>query len=119
MAGDRIRYVDHKFRPGCKISGRAFASTRTGAKYRVVIDPENMQYFVRNERTKEFVKKSRIHKNMNVLKREAREDLESLGVQFKRESRDRTFGVKPRGYDQNTHEKAMRQKAAENKDDEL
>jgi hypothetical protein len=80
----------------------------------VIINEEEMEYYVRNERSKEFVKKSRKHKNMNVMKKEAREDLERLGVEFKRESRQRTFGVKPKGYDQKTHEREERQKKVDN-----
>jgi len=91
-----------------------YTSKKTGAKYRVVINEEEMEYYVRNERNKEFVKKSRKHKNMNMLKKEAREDLESLGVEFKRESRSRTFGLCEKGYDQKTHEREERLKKLEN-----
>ena len=51
---------------------------------------------------------------MNMLKKEAREDLESLGVEFKRESRSRTFGLCEKGYDQKTHEREERLKKLEN-----
>ena len=114
MASNRIRYIKYDSRPGCKISLRKFTSKKTGANYRVIINEEDMEYYIRNERSKEFTKKSRKHKNMNVLKKEAREDLESLGVEFKRESRQRTFGVKPKGYDQKTHEREERLKKLEN-----
>jgi len=114
MASNRIRYIKYDSRPGCKISLRKFTSKKTGANYRVIINEEDMEYYIRNERNKEFTKKSRKHKNMNVLKKEAREDLESLGVEFKRESRQRTFGVKPKGYDQKTHEREERLKKLEN-----
>lgn len=111
---NRIRYIDYDYRPGCKISLRKFTSSKNGASYRVIINEEEMEYYVRNERSKEFVKKSRKHKNMNILKKEAREDLESLGVEFKRESRNRTFGLKPKGYSQKDHEREERQKKVDN-----
>ena len=114
MAANRIRYIKYDHRPGCKISLRMYTSKKTGAKYRVIINEEEMEYYVRNERNKEFVKKSRKHKNMNMLKKEAREDLESLGVEFKRESRSRTFGLCEKGYDQKTHEREERLKKLEN-----
>ena len=107
MSGQRIKYINHKYKPGHVISLKAFTSKRTGAKYRIVLRTENkddMQFFIRNERTKEYVFKSRIYTNNNVLKRDARKKLEYFGVPLKRESRDRTFGVKPSGYDQKTHE---------------
>ena len=107
MSGNRIKYIDHKYKPGHVVSGRSFTSKKNGAKYRIVLrieDKDDMQFFIRNERTKEYVFKSRIHTNMNVLKRAARAKLECFGVELKRESRDRTFGLKPAGYDQKTHE---------------
>jgi hypothetical protein len=63
-----------------------------------------MQFFIRNERTKEYVFKSRIFTNTNVLKRDARKRLEEFGVELKRESRDRTFGLCKSGMTQETHE---------------
>ena len=74
-AGNRIKYIDHKFKPGHLISGKAFTSKITGAKYRIILRVENkddLQFFIRNERTKEHVFKSDIYTNMNVLKRKAR-----------------------------------------------
>lgn len=111
---NRIRYIKYDHREGCKISLRKFTSKKTGANYRVIINEEEMEYYIRNERNKLFIKKSRKHKNMNVMKREAREDLEGLGVEFKRESRNRTFGVKPKGFTQKDHEREARQKKEEN-----
>lgn len=107
MSSNRIRYIKHKYKPGHVISGKAFTSNKTGAKYRIILrneEKDDMQFFIRNERTKEYVFKSRIYTNTNVLKRDARKKLEEFGVELKRESRDRTFGVKPSGYDQKTHE---------------
>lgn len=102
--GNRIRYIDHKFRDNSKISLRAYTSESTGAKYRIVLDLTEMQYFIRNERTKEFVFKSKNYTNMNVLKRNARSELERFGVNLDREVRDRSFGLCGKGYNQNTHE---------------
>ena len=113
MKGNRIRYEDYSYRKGCKISTKTFTSQRTGARYRVVLDVENMQYFIRNENSKEFVKKSRVHRNMNVMKREAREQLEKLGVFFHKESRARTFGLCPKGYTQRTHERLKKEEKTE------
>ncbi len=118
-SGNRIRYIKYDHRPGCKITLRAFTSSSTGARYRIILNEEEMEYYIRNERTKVFTKKSRKHKNMNVMKREAREDLESLGVKFKRESRDRSFGVAPKGYDQRAHEKKLRAEKAAKESDEI
>lgn len=102
--GNRIKYIDHKFRENSKISLRSYTSEKTGAKYRIVLDLNEMKYFIRNERTKEFVFKSKDYTNMNVLKRNARAELERFGVNLNRESRDRSFGLCKQGYNQQTHE---------------
>ena len=81
---------------------------------RLGTNPQWTDLFMSLPLNKEFVKKSRKHKNMNMLKKEAREDLESLGVEFKRESRSRTFGLCEKGYDQKTHEREERLKKLEN-----
>jgi hypothetical protein len=107
MSSNRIRYVKHKYKPGHVVSGRSFTSKSTGAKYRIVLrneDKDDMQFFIRNERTKEYVYKSRIHTNLNVLKREARSRLEEFGVELKKEIRDRTFGLCEVGKTQKEHE---------------
>lgn len=101
---ERIRYKDQKDRDNCKISVQAFVSQKTGAKYKVVLDLNEMVYKIRNERTKQFVVKSKSYGNMNVLKDRARKHLEELGVQLDRESRDRTFGLCKKGYTQKEHE---------------
>ena len=104
MRGNRIKYIEHKHRDNSLISGSSYTSKSTGAKYRIVLDLNDMQYFIRNERTKEFVFKSKKYGNMNVLKRNARAELERFGVQLKRESRDRSFGRCDKGYTQEEHE---------------
>ena len=63
-----------------------------------------MEYYIRNERTKEFIYKSKTYTNLNVLKRTARAKLEKLGVSLKREIRDRQFGICKKGYSQKDHE---------------
>ena len=98
----RIRYKDYK--DDTVISNKTFVSASTGARYRVVLDYKEMQYKIRNERTKEFVVKSKNYGNMNVLKRTAREHLSKLGVRMESESRDRSFGLCPKGYSQKKHE---------------
>jgi hypothetical protein len=105
MAGNRIRYVDHPTKDNCIISLNQYVSERTGAKYKIVLNLEEMIYGIRNERTKEFVFKSKQYTNLNVLKRTARSKLESFGVNLKRESRDRTFGICSKDYTQEKHEK--------------
>jgi hypothetical protein len=104
MSGNRIKYVEHKFRDDSMISMKSYTSSRTGASYRIILDFAEMQYFIRNERTKEFVFKSKPYKNKNVLKRTARAELERFGVDLKKEVRDRTFGRCNKGYNQRQHE---------------
>lgn len=100
----RIRYEDHEHRENWVISIQKFVSKRNGAKYRVLLDMENKTYNIRNERTKEFIYKSKSYGNLNVLKRNARNQLEKLGVELNKEVRDRTFGICPKGYTQDKHE---------------
>lgn len=113
MSGNRIKYIDHKFKENHVISTRAFVSKINGAKYRIVLNFDDMQYYIRNERNKEFIYKSKSYTNMNVLKRTARARLEKLGVELKREVRDRQFGVCKKGYSQKDHE--MLQELEKNK----
>ena len=104
MAAVRIKYIDHKYKDGCKISAKAYTSQSTGAKYRTILNLDEMEFYIRNERTKEFIFKSDKYTNMNVLKRNARAKLEKLGVNLGKEVRNRTFGRCPEGYTQETHE---------------
>jgi hypothetical protein len=105
MSGNRIRYIEHPTRDNALLSLNSYTSQKTGAKYKIILDLENMQYMIRNERSKEVSFTSKKYVNLNVLKRTARAKLEDFGVSLKRESRDRTFGLCPEGYNQNTHEK--------------
>lgn len=104
MQGNRIRYVEHPSREECKISLNSYKSLTTGATYKIVLDLDNMQYMIRNERDKEFKFKSKQYKNINVLKKLARQKLEYFGVPLTRESRDRTFGLCEKGHNQNKQE---------------
>jgi len=106
---NRIRYVEHKYRDNHKISGKHFVSASTGAKYRIILNLTDMEYYIRNERTKEYVYKSNTYTNMNVLKRNARARLERFGVPLERESRDRSFGLCSKGTTQTKWEKEKRQ----------
>lgn len=105
MANLRIRYEEHKYRDNWMISIKTFVSKINGARYKVLLDLEEKKYFVRNENTKQFVKRSKSYGNINVLKRNARDCLKSLGVEMGREVRDRSFGVCPKGMTQGKFEK--------------
>ena len=104
-AGNRIRYVNHPTKENYLISLNEYISEKTGAKYKIILDLNNMLYCIRNERNKEFIYKSKKYTNLNVLKRTARAKLESLGVKLARESRDRTFGLCPKNWTQEKQEK--------------
>lgn len=104
MSGNRIRYTEHPTKENCLVSINDYLSERTGAKYKIVLHLDEMFYGIRNERSKEFIYKSKKYTNLNVLKRTARAKLESLGVNLSRESRDRTFGLVEKGYTQEKHE---------------
>lgn len=108
-SGNRIKYLDHEYKENHKISTKQFTSHISGAKYRVILNLEDMQYYIRNERTKEFVYKSKTYTNINVLKRTARARLEKFGVNLKREIRDRTFGVVPAGTTQESWERSQKE----------
>ncbi len=107
MSNQRIRYVEHKFKTNCMISGRSYLSSKNGATYRVILDLDSMQYYVRNERNKEYVFKSKQYTNMNVLKRNARAELGRFGVDLSTEVRSRTFGLCPKGMTESKHKRAQ------------
>lgn len=99
----RIRYITHKYKKGCMVSNRQHTSKSTGAKYRIVLDlqdPDSMQYYIRNERTKEYVFKSGTYTNLNALKKGARTKLGDFGVVIGKEIRDRNFGLCESGFSQ-------------------
>lgn len=106
----RIRYIDHKFKENHRISLNDYTSESTGAKYRVILNLEDMEFYIRNERTKEYVFKSTVkYTNINVLKRNARGKLEKYGVKLSRESRNRCFGICNEGYSMNEYMKELEQ----------
>lgn len=104
MSGNRIRYKKHPTRDNCTVTINSYVSKHTGARYKIVLDLEEMEYGIRNERNKEFIYKSKKYTNLNVLKRNARSKLESLGIDLSRESRDRTFGLCEKGHSQHKEE---------------
>lgn len=116
MSGNRIKYLDHKYKENHKISTRQFTSQSTGAKYRIILNLTDMQYYIRNERSKEFSYKSKTYTNLNVLKRVARARLEKFGVSLKREVRERCFGICEKGFSQ---EKWEQEKRSEKDDNEF
>lgn len=101
--GNRVRYKKHT-KKNEMISQQIFVSQSRGSSYRVVLNLEERVYKIRNERTKEFVVKSKAYGSISVLKRNARKHLEKLGVVLKKESRDRTFGLCEKNYTQKKHE---------------
>ena len=104
MSGNRIRYEKHPTREKCFLTINSYTSQKTGAKYKIVLDIDNMQFMIRNERNKEFIFTSKQYKNLHVVKRTARKKLEGLGVSLGRESRDRTFGLCEKGHTQEKQE---------------
>lgn len=103
--GNRIKYIDHKYKTNHRITGKAYVSQSTGAKYRIILNLDDMKFYIRNERTKTFIYESKSYGNMNVLKRNARARLEKYGVNLKKESRQRTFGRCEKGLTQEKWEK--------------
>jgi len=96
----RIKYITHKYKKDHKITNKSYTSKSTGAKYRIILNLENpdaLQYYIRNERTKQLTFKSGTYTNLNVLKRKAREELQRFGVSLDKEIRNRTFGLCPVG----------------------
>lgn len=110
MSRLRIKYIDHKYKEGFKISLNDYVSESTGARYRIVLNLEDMEYYIRNERTKEYVFKSNSYGNLNVLKRNARNKLQKFGVNLGREVRNRTFGRCDKGFSQEKHIRLQREK---------
>lgn len=101
----RIKYKERKDRENWMESHHVYVSEINGARYKVFLALDEMKYFIRNERTKEFTKKSKEYGNLNVLKRNARAALEKLGVNLgSKEIRDRQFGLCKKGYTQEKHE---------------
>lgn len=99
----RIRYIETD-EPGILESVKVFTSSITGARYKVFINLNNFSFRIRNEnsKTNTVIKEGGIT-NLNVLKRAAKRSLEKLGVKFEDESRNRTFGLCEKGYNQKKH----------------
>ncbi len=107
-SGERIKYKNHDYRDNHKISVKVYKSQSTGASYRIILNLTDMEYYIRSERTKKFIFKSRSYTNLNVLKRTARSKLEYYGVRLKMESRNRTFGRCQSGYTQDQWEEEQK-----------
>jgi len=99
----RIKYINHKFKDDHKITNKLYTSQSTGANYRIILNlsnPESLEYYIRNERTKQYTFKSGQYTNLNVLKRKAREELQRFGVSLEKEIRNRSFGLCEKDYSQ-------------------
>lgn len=84
----RIRYVD-SVEPGWRKSQRIY-DLEDGSMVRVYINEDEYRYKIKNEVTNDLLFDYKDGtKNLNVLKRFARRDLQSLGVQLESEKRKR------------------------------
>lgn len=99
----RIRYKDHTKRENVVESTTTFMSSSTGARYLIRLDLNNYTYEIKNIRSELLYRGGDNINNLNVLKRTAKKRLESLGVKFSKEDRDRTFGLCKKGYNQKKH----------------
>lgn len=96
----RIRYKKTG-KPNELVSRNIIQSSSTGAKYLVYINTEEVTYRIKNLNTERLYHGGENINNMNVLKRNIKAKLEkSFGVVFETETRDRTFGVVPKGMTQ-------------------
>lgn len=101
----RIFYIDYKIRDNCQIS-KDYYQTSKGARYRIILDYNEMKFYIRNERDKRINYKANISYSTDVImKRAAKNKLIKLGVDFKRESRKRTFAICEKGMTQEKWEK--------------
>ncbi len=96
----RIRYNEEK--PGIFRSRQVYTSSSTGARYKVLLDTNEMIFKIQNLNTMTFVYVGGENiNNMNVLKRTAKATLEKkFGVLFDDESRSRTYGRCEKGWSQ-------------------
>lgn len=99
----RIRYKKTKDE-GIVVSNKILKSSRTGAEYLVYLDLNNITYKIKNINSENVHRGGENINNLNVLKRSVKSRLESMGVCFDDEDRDRTFGRCPKGYSQKLHE---------------
>lgn len=100
---NRIYYKPHDYRENVLESTRIYVSRRTGARYIIRLDLNNMIYEVKNMNTQIIYRGGDSINNLNVLKRSARARLESLGVVLGTETRNRSFGLCSKGYNQQKH----------------
>lgn len=92
----RIRYVKKENQ---LISKHEIISTR-GSRYMIYIDLVNRNYIIRNMVSSRNYEGGENINNMNVLKRTIKAHLEHLGCEFEKESRQRVFGLCPKGWSQ-------------------
>lgn len=94
----RIRYQEE--RPGIFRSRKTFTSSSTGARYKVLLDTNEMIFKIQNLNTMKFVYVGGENiNNMNVLKRTAKRTLEKkFHVNFDEEVRKRSYGRCPVGW---------------------
>lgn len=82
----RIRYTKKKNK---LVSVRTFVSTITGAKYKVELLPEIMEYRIINQGNRAIIARGDGPKRLDKLKIKAKRRLKELGVVFETEVRDK------------------------------
>ncbi len=92
----RIRYI----KKDNKIISKNEVINKHGSRYIVIIELDTMTYTIRNAASYRNYTGGENINNMNVLKRTIKKHLEHLGVEFETESRNRTFGVCEKGFNQ-------------------
>ena len=94
-SGTRIRYTKTKDE-GILKSSKNMRSNTTGAQYSAILDANEGTYKILNVNSRHYVTNGASKsKNLNVIKRMVKEDLEKLGVSFERpEVRDNSSRVK-------------------------
>ena len=105
----RIRYKETK-EPGVVVSTKTYTSARTGAQYKVYLNLNDVTYKIKNVNSENVYRGGENINNLNVLKRNVKARLESMGVQFEGEERWRSFGLCPKGM---TQEKWLKHKELE------
>lgn len=98
----RIAYTEPDENGICE-SVHNYVSKRTGAIYSIKIDIKNVKYVISNVHSRHNYTSSDKIKNLNVLKRNIKKRLIGMGVEFESEKRRRTFGICPKGYNQEIH----------------
>lgn len=98
---NRIRYAKTSDE-NIVVSKRHLVS-KVGIRYQVTLNLKEYTYEIKNMGTYHTMNGGNKINNLNVLKRKVKEHLLNLGVEFKVESRNRTFGLCPEGYTQQLH----------------